>query len=539
MATNCSQSSFILFKLLVIFVACLLSFSCVAQDDQEADGTSENPPATEFDPDLPWLNVKRPLTLDDLKGKVVILDFWTYGCINCIHVLEDLRKLEKKFGDQLAVIGVHSPKFDNEKNLETLRSIIVRYDIEHPVVNDVDFTIGNYYGMRAWPTQVVIDPQGGVVGSIKGEGHYAVLDRVVAKLIAKHQAEIDSHPLPMDLEKDRVTHAILAAPGKVAISDRHVAISDTLHHRVILARHDGQLKKIFGGKSAGFKDGDADTARFTSPQGLAFNDKGLFVADTGNHAIRYIDLATDQVMTVAGGGEDELQRFGNYEALSVRLRSPWGVALRDSNLYIAMAGLHQIWQLDVKKGRLKSFAGSGIEGIRDGSAVTARFSQPSGLSLVGDWLYVADAEDSAVRRISLAKERVETLVGTGLFDFGDRDGPFEDAELQHVLGVAAAEPSRILIADTYNHKLKLLNMDKRVVRTLAGTGQPGRGEGEGLRALMNEPGGLAVLGKRVLIADTNNHRIMQYDLESEELTEWKLSPAEQTSLWLYGSELSK
>lgn len=539
MTTNCPKNSLVLLRLLVVFSICLIASACVAKDDQESDRKSENPPAIEFDPDLPWLNVKRPLTLDDLKGKVVILDFWTYGCINCIHVLEDLRKLEEKYSDQLAVIGVHSPKFDNEKNLDTLRSIIVRYDIEHPVVNDVDFSIGHYYGMRAWPTQVVIDPQGDVVGSIKGEGHYALLDRVVAKLIGKHQAVIKSEPLPMALEKDRVNHSILAAPGKVAVSDRYVAISDTLHHRVILARHDGKIEKTFGSEISGFTDGAASESRFYSPQGLAFGGSGLFVADTGNHAIRYIDLSTDQVMTVAGGGEDKIQRFGEFDALSIALRSPWGVTLRDSDLYIAMAGLHQIWRLDVKAGKLKSFAGSGLEGIRDGSLVTARFSQPSGLSLVGDWLYVADAEDSAVRRISLDKGRVETLVGTGLFDFGDRDGSFEDAELQHVLGVAAAESSQILIADTYNHKLKLLNVDKRVVRTLAGTGQPGRGEGEGLRAQMNEPGGLAVLGKRVLIADTNNHRIMQYDLESEELTEWKLIPAEQLSQKLSGNEVSR
>ncbi len=527
MAVMCSCKSSVLSRLLLFVSVCLVTFSSVAKDDHEEERDGRNPPAIEFDPLLPWLNVKRPLSLNDLKGKVVILDFWTYGCINCIHVLADLRKLEAKYGDQLAVIGVHSPKFDNEKNLETLRSIVVRYDIEHPVVNDVDFTIGNYYGMRAWPTQVVIDPQGGVVGSIEGEGNYAVLDSVVAKLIAKHQAVVRSEPLPMDLEKNRVRFSILAAPGKLAVSRRYVAISDTLHHRIILAAHDGKVEKTFGGQHAGFVDGGTETARFSSPQGLAFGDGGLFVADTGNHAIRYIDLSSERTMTIAGGGEDAMQRFGEFDALSVSLRSPWGVALRNSNLYIAMAGLHQIWRLNVNTGKLQSFAGSGIEGIRDGSVVTARFSQPSGLSFLGDWLYVADAEDSAVRRISLGKRRVETLVGTGLFDFGDRDGAFQDAQLQHVLGVAAADPSTIMIADTYNHKLKLLDLDKRVVRTLAGTGQPGRGEGEGLRAQLNEPGGVAVLGERVLIADTNNHRIIQYDLKSQQLTEWRLIPAEQ------------
>lgn len=504
----------------------ILLTSAVASCTPESDETGVRNllPATEFDPALSWLNVKRPLTLEDLKGKVVILDFWTYGCINCIHVLEDLRRLEHKYGSQLAVVGVHTPKFDNEKNVDTLRNIIVRYRIEHPVVNDVDFNLARYYGMRAWPTQVVIDPQGNVVGSVLGEGKYDVLDEAIATLIEKHKSQMNPEPLPLRQESKDFADSLLAAPGKIAVSGQHVAISDTLHNRVIVADHQGKIEKIYGGKDEGFLDGDATTARFSAPQGLVFSDRGLFVADTGNHAIRHINLSRHEVGTVAGGGEVKVPRYGSFDAMTTRLRSPWGLALKDNLLYVAMAGTHQIWRLDLETGQIKNYAGSGREGIRDGTLSESRFSQPSGLSLRGKWLYVADAEDSAIRRIDINNERVETLVGTGLFDFGDRDGSFSQALLQHVLGVAAISDSRIVIADTYNHKLKQLDLEQQRVVSLAGTGEPGEERGRGQVVQLNEPGGLAVLGRHILITDTNNNRIVQYDLDSGSGSEWVLVP---------------
>ena len=482
--------------------------------------------AVEFDSDLPWLNVSRPLVLDDLKGKVVILDFWTYGCINCIHVLADLKKLEEKYGDHLAVIGVHTPKFKNEENIETLRNIIVRYGINHPVVHDIDSMLGYIYGMRAWPTQVMIDPEGFILGGVTGENHYELFDELISELIEEHRDIMDPTPLPLALEKDKFATSLLAAPGKIAVSDSHVAISDTLHHRIILTDHNGKIQTIYGGNDAGLEDGDSESARFHSPQGLAFSDQGLFVADTGNHLIRYIDLGDGQVQTIAGTGEIERPRYGKYDAKSVGLASPWGLAYQGTELYVAMAGSHQIWRYDTTEGNIGPWAGSGREGIRDGHIKAATFSQPSGLSIEGDWLYVADSEDSAVRRIHLDQERVETLVGTGLFDFGDRDGPFDQAQLQHVLGVAVLKPTEVLIADTYNHKLKFLDLEKGLITSIAGNGQPGRRITNTGRAQLNEPGGIAILGQLILIADTNNHRILAYDLKSKQVHDWVLVPAE-------------
>ena len=480
----------------------------------------DNIPAPEIPRDLPWLNVERPLQLSDLRGKVVILDFWTYGCINCIHIIEDLRRLEAKYRQYLVVVAVHSPKFDNEKNIETLRRVLLRYDRIDPVVHDTDFRLMRLYGARAWPTLFVLDPAGGVVGKVSGEGNYRLLDRVVGELVEAYADELSDDPLPLAPEKAKMQDATLAFPGKIAVSGSLVALSDTLHHRILIVDQQGQVQRTFGGKAPGMVDGPPDSARFSSPQGLAFGDGVLYVADTGNHAIRTIDLDTGRVTRIAGTGKAGLTDTGGADARRVNLRSPWDVAVDGDRLFIAMAGDHQIWKLDLGSGRIGVYAGSGREGIRNGDLMDAEFSQPSGLSLSGDWLYVADAESSAVRRINLPEGRVETLVGTGLFDFGDRDGDFRQAQLQHPLGIAVLADGNVLVADTYNHKVKLLRIPSRSVETLVGTGAPGDGGGGEVPVALNEPGGLAVLGDAVLIVDTNNRRIMRLDLQGRAAQAW-------------------
>jgi DNA-binding beta-propeller fold protein YncE len=326
--------------------------------------------------------------------------------------------------------------------------------------------------------------------------------------------------VPLLPEKTKLRDAVLAFPGKIAASDSLIALSDTLHHRILITDHQGAVQHTFGGPVAGLVDGGAAQARFSSPQGVVFGDGRLYVADTGNHAIRVIDLKTAEVTTIAGTGRAGLIDTGGADARKVNLRSPWDVALDGDRLFIAMAGDHQIWSLDLVKGHIGVYAGSGHEGVRDGALKDAEFSQPSGLSLADDWLYVADAESSAVRRIHLREERVETLVGTGLFDFGDRDGSFAQAQLQHPLGVAVTADGDVLVADTYNHKVKRLRVQSRTVETLLGTGAPGDGKGPAADTALNEPGGLAVLGNTVLIVDTNNRRVMRFSLQEPTAQEW-------------------
>ncbi|MBF0219945.1 MAG: thiol-disulfide isomerase, partial [Gammaproteobacteria bacterium] len=336
------------------------------------------------------------------------------------------------------------------------------------------------------------------------------------------RAILDDRSIPIALESEKLAASLLAAPGKIATSAKQVAISDTLHHRIILADHQGNIEKIIGGPESGSVDGDANSSRFNSPQGVIFSEQGLYIADTGNHLIRYLDLESGKVSRIAGNGELQRLPEGNYHALKIGLASPWGLALEGDMLYIAMAGSHQIWRYNTKTKRASPYAGSGREGIDNGALPVATFSQPSGLSIVGDWLYVADAEDSAIRRIHLKKGQVETLIGRGLFDFGDRDGAFDQAQLQHVLGVVAYGSDQLLIADTYNHKLKSMDLQQGSIRTLLGTGKPGSGSEPPSALQLNEPSGLAIIGDQVLITDTNHHRIIAYDLKNGHAAEWKL-----------------
>lgn len=499
-------------RIVKLFLVALL----VLAGSTASAGEADNPPAPEFKDNLPWLNVSRPLSMKALRGKVVLLDFWTYGCINCMHVIPDLKKLEAKYGNKLAVVSVHSPKFDNEKNLATLRSIVVRYGLEHPVVNDVDFSLWNRYGLRAWPTLVLIDPAGSVVGMISGEGHYALLDKAIGDLLGKFAGRFDETPLPIALERDKRGKSLLAAPGKIASDGKLVAIADTLNQRIVLADANGKLLRSFGDGVAGLKDGKSNEARFSAPLGVTFGNGGIYVADTGNHVIRFIDLTNGTVTSVAGNGEMERPAGREYPATRVGLSSPWDVLFHDGQLYIALGGSHQLWRLDVKSARLYWLAGSGHEELADGNPSQAAFAQPSGLALFDGKLYVADAEVSALRRVDLKSGKVDTLAGKGLFDFGDRDGEIRSARLQHPLAVAALDGRRLLVADTYNHKLKLYDGEARTLTSLAGSGKPGSG------MELNEPGGLAVLGDAVLVADTNNNRIVRYDLKSRKLTEWTI-----------------
>ncbi|HEX8557308.1 MAG TPA: thioredoxin-like domain-containing protein, partial [Pyrinomonadaceae bacterium] len=353
-----------------------------------------------------WLNTERPLTLAALRGKVVLLDFWTYGCVNCMHVIPDLKRLEAKYPKELVVIGVHSAKFENEKETENIRRIILRYGIEHPVVNDADFRIWNAYAVRAWPTQVLIDPAGYVVGSAAGEGNYDPIDRAVGQLVADARARgaLDERPLKLALERAKTGDLPLAFPGKIladAAGDR-LFISDSNHNRVVVTRLDGALLYTIGSGERGRADGDFARAGFDGPQGLALDGDSLYVADTRNHLLRRADLKSRTVETVAGTGRQLQDYRVALETLKEQpLSSPWDLHLEGGRLYVAMAGPHQIWEFDTKTRRVAVFAGSGREARADGPRDEAAFAQPSGLAGDGRTLYVADSESNIIRSVDL------------------------------------------------------------------------------------------------------------------------------------------
>jgi DNA-binding beta-propeller fold protein YncE len=464
-----------------------------------------------------WLNTDKPLSLAALKGKVVLLDFWTYGCINCIHIIPDLKKLEAKYPNQLVVIGVHSAKFENEKDTENIRRIILRYELEHPVYNDAEFKVWQSYGVRAWPTQVLIDPAGYIIGGVSGEGNYELIDQVVAKAVAefRKRGELNEEPLKLILERAKFGDMPLAFPGKLLADapGNRLFIADSNHNRIVITKLDGTLVETIGTGASGAADGSFDKASFYRPQGLVLDGDSLYVADTENHLIRRIDLKAKTVQTVAGTGQQSREYFKQGPARTIELSSPWDLQLAGRQLYITMAGTHQIWKLDLERQEVSTFAGSGREARLDGSLLEAGFAQPSGITSDGGNLYIADSESNIIRVIDPAKGRVETVAGGDLFEFGDVDGAGDGVRLQHPLGVYSIG-DRILIADTYNHKIKELNPKTRSVKTFLGTGKPG--QADGTSPSFYEPAGLSAANGKLYVADTNNHAVRVVDLKTKQ-----------------------
>ena len=429
-----------------------------------------------------------------------------------MHTFPQLRKIERKYGDRVVVVGVHSPKFPAERETANLREAVLRYRIEHPVVNDRDFAVWNQFGGRAWPTLMFVDPQGRVIGKHEGELPFEQFDPLVGGMLKEFEERGILNPgaAAIDLEQVREPARILNFPGKVLATADALYIADTNHHRIVKAGFDGSIQESYGSGEPGLLDGPAERAALQQPQGMTRSGTTLYVADTENHAIRSIDLESGAVTTLAGTGEQALGAGAGGPGRSTALSSPWDLALAGRRLYIAMAGSHQIWLLDLDTGAVAPFAGTGREGLLDGPADRAWFAQSSGLALADGHLYVADSEVSAVRDIDLGSTAVTTIVGEDLFVFGDQDGEGDAVRLQHPLGITTRD-GVLFLADSYNHKIKRVEPRRRSVTTWLGSGAAGRADGLGMSASFREPGGVCAGVNGLYIADTNNHRIAVAD----------------------------
>ena len=477
--------------------------------------------APEFPEGMQWLNTDRPLRLADLRGKVVLLDFWTYCCINCMHIIPALTTLEKKYARELVVIGVHSAKFQNEGDAANIRQAILRYEIQHPVVNDCDFRIWRQYAVRAWPTLMVVRPDGYVLGHLSGEGHQEVLERVIDELIAeaRSQGTFNDTPLHFALEKDTYANGALSFPGKVLAHapSQRLFIADSNNNRIVIADFDGKVCDVAGSGALGKTDGDFNAATFNHPQGMALDGHILYVADTENHLLRRLDLQARTVTTIAGTGAQARSVNVPGTGTEVALNSPWDLIQLGTQLFIAMAGPHQVWVMNLDTASLEPYAGSGREDIIDAPRLQAAMAQPSGITTDGTLLYVADSETSAIRAVSLGiNGTVQTIVGEGLFEFGDKDGSGkEQVRLQHPLGVTYHD-NILYVADTYNHKIKKIGPATATSTTYLGSGKPGRRDGQ--EPEFYEPGGLSLAAGKLYIADTNNHAIRVADLATGEVS---------------------
>ena len=492
-----------------------------------------------------WLNTD-PLTLKKLRGKFVVLDFWTYCCINCHHILPVLKKLEEKYPNEIVVIGVHSAKFEEEKDTENIRDAILRHDIRHPVVNDHDHFLWNSFGVNSWPTLTVIDPEGFFVAINRGEIDFESLDGFFKNSIPYYEKTklLDKTPIEFELERYEEEPTQLKYPGKVLADQANglLYITDSSHNRIVISDTEGNVKEVIGSGQVGRMDGDFASASFDHPQGLALHENTLYVADVENHMIRKVDLASKTVSTVAGVGRQatfqqsfpgvtQTKQTGPWFGAPKKtpINSPWALWVHEDNLYIAMAGPHQIWIMPLDESRIGPYAGNAREDIMDGpllpkvpyAAGASSFAQPSGLTSDGEYIYVADSEGSSVRGVPFDQtKKVITVVGTSelpngrLFKFGDKDGKKSEVLLQHVLGVHY-DAGKIYIADTYNNKIKVVDAKSGETQTVAGSGDSGasdQGRGE-----FDEPSGLSKIGNTLYIADTNNHLIRTIDLESKQV----------------------
>ena len=445
-----------------------------------------------------------------------------------MHVFPQLRKLEGKYKTGLVVVGVHSAKFTSEKDTGNLRKAVLRYELRHPVINDRDFTVWQQYSCRAWPTLVFIDSQGRIIGKHEGEITFEEFDPIIGGMVEEFDGHglVDRTPIGLGIEEDR--QSLLSFPGK-ALADEasgRLFISDSNHNRIIVATPEGEVMQVVGSGVAGLEDGDSQTSRFDHPQGvaLAHADEGdvLYVADTESHAIRRVDLAAGSVETVAGTGR-QARGFGQGGyALSSDLSSPWDLAIHDGALYIAMAGVHQIWALDLKEKRVRPYAGNGRESPVDGPLLSASLDQPSGITSGGDKLYFSDSEASAIRSADLRGDgRVSTIVGRDLFVFGDVDGVGDSVRLQHPLGICFHD-GVLYIADTYNNKIKRVFPQTRSALTFLGAGEPGHRDGAGSQALFHEPGDVSIADGKLYVADTNNHAIRIADMDTGKVSTLEL-----------------
>lgn len=468
-------------------------------------------------PDLPegleWLNTDHPLALRDLAGRVVLLSFGTFVCSNCTRLVPELRRLKQEH-PELVVIEIHSPVLEPGQVTGNIREAVRRAGMDHPVAIDHDHRAWRAFGVRDWPTFIVIDPAGNVVGRTTGEGLYGRLNPKIGRIAGEFEqrGQLVRQPLQTGAALEEAREGGLYHPGKLAAdtAGMRLFVSDSGHHRIVVADAGGRILETIGSGAPGDADGSFEEATFYRPQGLAFDEEAgiLYVADAGNHTIRQVSWADRTVATVAGTGLEAPAAGVAGPGTAVPLNTPRDLALMGGHLYIAMAGENQIWRMDLATHEVEPYAGSGREALVDGPLDAAAFAGPSGLVTDGEALFVADRGASAIRRIK--RGMVETFIGHSPDDFGDLDTIAGMARIHHAAGIAYHQ-GLLYIADTENHKIKEFDPATGWVLTRAGNGSSGYRDGLSGDARLNEPQGLVHLGGLWYIADTGNHAVRVYD----------------------------
>ena len=462
--------------------------------------------APEWPTSLEWTNTEQPLSLESLRGRVILMHFWTFDCVNCINLLPDLRYLENKYHDGVSVVGVHAPKYEYQRQTASVLKAVNRSHIKHAVANDPNFELWQAYGVKSWPTIAIIDAEGQLAAMLPGEGRRQEVDALIGHLLdeaASKDQRVYETPTAASRPETRLP---LLFPRKVLATESSLWIADSGHNRILECNHEGRILRQFGSGNPGYWDGRNQDAGFTDPQGMAIVKDWLYVADTGNHAIRRIRLLSGEVETAAGTGVIGYDLpTDDAEPTRVAMSAPTAIACSGDKVYFVVSGQNQLWQLDLLKNRLSVLAGNGQLALTDGDGVTASFAQPSGIDVLGQQLVVADSASSSVRLVRLLDNRVSTLIGAGLYEFGDIAGKRDVARLQHPLDVCADPRGLVFIADSYNGKVKALNLRSGELRAL------------NLPYRLSEPSGLSLAGGALWIANTNAHEIVRVDLKTGQI----------------------
>jgi thiol-disulfide isomerase/thioredoxin len=457
--------------------------------------------APEFPAGLAWFNTDAPVSLTEQLGRVVLLNFFAFSSVACRQLLPDLDYLGNRYRKDLVILGIHSTRYPGETGAVHLRQSIDKCRVAYPIVHDPELKLWHAYGMKNRPTQVLIDRDGYIVGSLSGEGKRDRLEQVIRYQCGKRSRvppRVTRHLLARQLP---VASGTLCFPGRLVVARSKLFIADSGHNRILVVSRSGGVMRQYGSDSEGLLDGKGESAAFNNPQGMLLVDDFLYVADAGNHAVRRINVRTDDVDTIAGNGKPGTAAPRVPVAPGAcSLNTPMDLAMKDGALYIAMAGAHQIWRLSLVANRIEVFSGNGVPGLVDGPPGRAAFAQPSGLAIMGQQLFVVDADAGAIRAVDLVTGAVTTLVGNSLFGFGNRDGTGKAALLQYPQDIKADPQRRMLwVADTYNNKIRRVGLDTRYVSSPA----VDRG--------LNEPGGLAFQADTLYIANTNAHEILCFN----------------------------
>jgi thiol-disulfide isomerase/thioredoxin len=461
----------------------------------------------ELPSDLEWVNCE-PVSLSSFRGRMVLLHFWTASSIHCKQALAEVRQLEQKYADSLVVIGVHTPKFSNEADSSLVLKSVNRWFVRHPVINDSEWRLWRRFAIAAWPSFVLLDPEGRMAGVFVGEGQRADLEAKMAQIIDEANTKRKLIAAPAPVAKKPEAKSFMQFPSKLASFGERLYIADTAHNRVLETTFEGRVTRIFGSGNAGFWDGLASQAGMREPTGLCVGKESLFICDTGNHAVRRVKLLEhdDILETIAGTGKQGVHLPPNGKSKDIDFASPTDCVFANEKLYVCMTGHHQIWALDLLRHTAERVAGGESEGTSDGTLMAANFAQPMSLALAKDGLFVLDAAGSSLRHVRLSDGLVSTIVGSGLFESGDSDGPASLARLKFPSASCFDAQRQVLwIADSYNNKIKIYSPAKNEVKTL------------NVNYKLSEPAGLTIADNALWIANQNAHELLRLDLKTGRL----------------------